>query len=194
MSGTNGGRPDILIAPMTVADISQVVEIDRLSFPLPWSANSYRYELTQNRAAHFRVAVDPTSEPKRGLFDWFSGQRPTRLVIGYGGFWRVVDEVHIGTIAVHPRWRGQGIGEQLLVSLLQQAIGLGAVEAKLEVRMSNQVAQNLYRKYRFEEVGRRKHYYRDNHEDALLMTARLEGPLRDLILRTQQRVPSQETV
>ncbi len=167
------------IVPMAPADITQVLEIDRLSFPLPWSYASYRHELAENKNAHFFVAL---RTPRRSWRNWFRAPRG-RLVVGFVGYWYILDEAHISTIGVHPRWRGHGIGEQLLVAALKHAIGLGAVEATLEVRASNTAALNLYHKHGFEEVGRRKNYYRDNDEDALLMTAR---PLRVNELRNDE--------
>jgi ribosomal-protein-alanine N-acetyltransferase len=91
-------------------------------------------------------------------------------VVGYGGFWIVIDEAHISTIASDVKWRGHGIGELMLLAMIDRSIELGAHEVTLEVRASNAVAQNLYRKYGFQAVGRRPGYYRDNNEDADLMT------------------------
>ncbi len=183
-------------APMEKSDITQVAEIDRLSFPIPWGSTSYEYELVENRAAHFIVAVDRDAAPPRAHWlAWLSGfQPPKRKVIGYAGFWLIVDEAHIGTLAVHPAWRGQGLGEQLLVALLHDAIERGAILATLEVRMSNHVAQRLYRKYAFEVVGRRKQYYRDNKEDALLMTVRLGEAYRQRIREKYTALQEQEMV
>ena len=149
--------------------------------------------MTQNKAAHFIVALAPGLESKRGLLARFFQQPAVRLIVGYAGYWLVVYEAHIGTIATHPHWRGQGVGELLLVSLLHEAMAHGATEAKLEVRVGNRVAQSLYRKYGFEEVGRRKHYYRDNGEDAVLMSARLEGGVRERILDKYRDLRIQET-
>ncbi len=186
----------IEFAPMEQSDIAQVAEIDRLSFPVPWGSTSYEYELVENRAAHFIVVVDrDAAQPRANWLAWLPGfQHPKRKVIGYAGFWLVVDEAHIGTLAVHPAWRGQGLGEQLLAALLHDAIERGATLATLEVRMSNHVAQSLYRKYAFEVVGRRKQYYRDNHEDALLMTVRLGEAYRRRIREKYTTLPEQETV
>ncbi|MGH2521165.1 MAG: ribosomal protein S18-alanine N-acetyltransferase [Anaerolineales bacterium] len=182
----NGSRPARMrIAPMELADIPQVVAIDRLSFPNPWSANSYRHELSENIASHFKVALDPAPALARpGLLARLIGQQELtpRRVVGYVGFWFVVDEVHISTIAVHPDWRGRGVGEQLLVAVLRSAVQLNATQATLEVRVSNAAAQNLYRKYGFAEAGYRKRYYRDNNEDALLMTVRLDEAQRAKIV------------
>jgi [ribosomal protein S18]-alanine N-acetyltransferase len=91
-------------------------------------------------------------------------------IVGYAGLWLMVDSAHITTIAVDPPYRGEGIGELLLVGLLQRAIALGAREATLECRVSNYIAQALYRKYTFRNSGLRKRYYSDDGEDALIMT------------------------
>jgi ribosomal-protein-alanine N-acetyltransferase len=186
----------IQIAPMRLEDIQRVVEIDQLSFPLPWSSATYRYELAQNLNSHFFVALadgngGPASGPGAGSAgplgwlnpaNWFrpppAPLDPERPVIGYAGFWFVLDEAHISTIAVHPDWRGRHVGERLLVAMLERALDLNAVTATLEVRVTNERAQNLYRKYAFDVVGRRKRYYRDNGEDALLMTAELKDGYR----------------
>ena len=144
------------VRSMTVDDLPPVLEIDRQSFALPWPERSFRFELTENEAAHLLVAE----------VAW-AGR--TRLA-GYLGYWLLVDEMHISTLAVNPELRGQGLGERLLTSGLDQARRQGAELATLEVRPSNAPAVALYRKYGFELVGRRRGYYRDNNEDALLMT------------------------
>lgn len=205
----------VTIAPMRPDDIPRVVEIDQLSFALPWSANSYLYELSQNKNSHFYVALAPEPPGASGLVHWLGSLWPgslaprarrasdrtnggspadlvaaARAVIGYAGFWFILDEAHISTIAVHPAWRGQGVGEQLLAALLERVLDLGAVSATLEVRVSNEPAQALYRHYAFEIVGRRKRYYRDNGEDALLMTAVLHPAYR---LQLRQRLAAKLT-
>lgn len=174
----------IRVAPMELADIPQVVEIDQRSFSLPWSASSYRFELTENHASHFHVALKAGPQPLNSFFQRLRhlGRPLPRSVVGYIGYWLIEDEIHISTIAVHPNWRGQGIGDQLLCVALGHAAEAGAVMVTLEVRASNTVAQNLYRKYAFEVVGRRKRYYRDNHEDALIMTVELDAARRAQIL------------
>jgi len=146
----------VRIRPMTLTDIPDVVAIDRLSFSMPWPERSYRYELTENAAARLLVAEVPAS--------------PRLRVAGYVGLWLLVDEAHISTIAVHPTDRGRGIGETLLRAALDVAARIGAELATLEVRASNLAAQNLYRKHGFAVVGSRTAYYKDNQEDAVLMT------------------------
>ncbi len=174
----------IRLAPMALADIPQVVAIDQRSFSLPWSASSYRFELTENQASHFQVALNGEARAAHSFFQRLRhlGQRPPRPIVGYIGYWLIEDEVHISTIAVHPDWRGQGVGDQLLRAALTHAAEAEARMVTLEVRASNTVAQNLYRKYSFEVVGRRKRYYRDNHEDALIMTVELDAARRAQIL------------
>lgn len=142
--------------PMTMDDVPPVVAIDRLSFPLPWSEGSFRSDLAKNPAAHLMVAE--------------TGEPGSSRIVGYVGFWLVVDEAHLSTLAVHPDWRGQGIGERLLLEAMRVAAGRGAEMMTLEVRASNEAAKSLYAKHGFHLVGRRRRYYKDNMEDALLMT------------------------
>jgi len=160
------------IDPMQVSDLRYVMTIERTAFSSPWPASAYRYELTQNDMSTYLVLRLRHSlygdEGHKPRGPWARHRPPP--ILGYGGFWTIVDESHISTLAVHPDWRGRGLGELLLVALIEASILRGAAEVTLEVRVSNMVAQNLYRKYGFVEVGRRKGYYHDNHEDALIMT------------------------
>jgi ribosomal-protein-alanine N-acetyltransferase len=145
-----------LIRAMALADLPEVLEIDRMSFPIPWPERSYRFELNDNPASHLLVAV--------------TSDQAHPQVAGYIGFWLIVDEAHISTLAVHPLYRRTGIGADLLEAALDKAARLGGDMATLEVRVSNQPAVNLYDKFGFQIVGRRPKYYRDQDEDALLMT------------------------
>lgn len=141
------------LRPMVVADIPAVLEIDHLSFPTPATEQLFLNELTDNQLAHYQVLA-----------------RDGRELAGYAGFWLIAGEIHISTIAVHPDERGRGRGEWLLLNLLLEAWALDPLLVTLEVRRGNEAAQALYRKYRFEEVGLRRRYYRDTGEDAILMT------------------------
>ena len=142
---------------MRLDDIDQVILIDRLSFSLPWPASAFRHELVNNPTSLLWVAEQdsPEGSPR---------------VVGAVVVWMILDEAHIATLAVHPDYRRQGISQQLLVIVLRQAIERGAALATLEVRANNLAAQALYKKFRFEIVGRRPRYYQDNYEDALIMT------------------------
>ena len=133
---------------MTLEDVPQVHQIDRLSFSMPWPENAFRYELSQTSYSLCRVA-------EAGLPDG------SQLVVAEMVVWLILDEAHIATIAVHPDYRGQGISRQLLVAVLCECIRRGAHLATLEVRANNLVAQALYRRFRFEVAGRRPRYYRD---------------------------------
>jgi len=96
-------------------------------------------------------------------------------VVGYGGMWIVLDEAHITNVAVHPELRGRGVGRALMMELLSRAVVLGAPGITLEVRVSNQVARNLYKSLGFVEKGMRRKYYSDNNEDAIIMWLYLRG-------------------
>jgi len=141
---------------MTLDDIPAVAAIDRASFPLPWSEGSFRSDLTANPAAYLIVAERPTGNGEP--------------IAGYAGYWLVIDEAHLSTLAVDPERRRRGIGQELLEEAMRQAARQGAQLMTLEVRVSNEAAQRLYEKLGFRIVGRRRRYYKDNLEDALLMT------------------------
>jgi len=141
----------ITIFPMKEEDINQVLEIENLSFLDPWTRRMYLAEVRERNDSYFIVAK--------------CGDR----IIGYGGFWLVVDEAHLVTIAVHPDFRRQGIGRQIMQYLLHLAKQLGAKRATLEVRESNVVAQEFYSKFGFISVAFRKKYYPDTKEDAVIM-------------------------
>lgn len=145
------------IRPMKVSDIDAVREIDIRSFTLPWPRKAYHFELTENPVSYLWVAETYNS----------AGQLE---VIGFIAMWLIVDEAHISNLATHPAYRGKGVAQELLQTALIFSIQHGARAATLEVRESNEAAQRLYRKFGFQVVGRRQAYYRDNNEDALLMT------------------------
>jgi len=171
-----------VIEPMQLRDVNEVMEIERVSFTSPWSARAYRYDLQENELAHYLVARPRRLLAEAGLHREGLVERlrrslgratpPKGNILGYGGFWLMAGEAHISTIAVRPEWRRRGIGELLLVAMLEQAVELGADLATLEVRVSNIAAQSLYQKYGFAKVGLRPHYYSDRGEDALVMSTR----------------------
>jgi len=148
--------PGIVLRGMRLDDVPAVAAIDRESFPLPWSESSFRHDLTANPAAHLIVAEDASGGVRR--------------IAGYAGYWLVVDEAHLSTLAVAPAWRRRGVGEHLLRHAMDLAARQGAGMMTLEVRVSNVAARTLYRKLGFRVVGRRRQYYKDNLEDAILMT------------------------
>jgi ribosomal-protein-alanine N-acetyltransferase len=155
---------------MTLDDLDQVMEIEHLAFSAAWPASAYRFEISENAQSTLlvvRSAIDrlgPLAGPLRRL-----GLVKRPPVLGYGGFWLLVDEAHICTLAVHPEWRGQRLGQLLLLRLLEEGGRLGACRATLEVRVSNSAALGLYHKCGFQVVSLQKRYYADNQEDAFIM-------------------------
>ena len=141
-----------IIRRMMLEDVPAVHEIDTLSFSLPWPERSFRFELAENPASRSWVAET-------------EGRVVAMLVL-----WSIVDEAHVATIAVHPDYRRQGIGEQILLHALLAARNEGARRAFLEVRAGNTAAQAMYKKYGFVVDGIRPRYYKDNNEDAVLMS------------------------
>ena len=147
---------------MRLEDVPAVHEIDALSFSLPWSERSFRFEVTENTASRGWVAEAAVNGESR--------------IIAMLVLWLLVDEAHIATLAVHPDFRRYGIGSQIVVEALEAACAEGARRAFLEVREGNVAAQEMYLKFGFEITGRRSRYYRDTGEDAILMTLKtLEG-------------------
>ena len=142
----------LIVRRMSVEDVPAAHNIDVSSFTLPWPERSLRFEVTDNPAARCWVAE-------------LDGCLAGMLIL-----WMIVDEAHIATVATHPDYRRQGIASNVLVEALKSAYVEGARSALLEVRAGNQAAQEMYRKFGFEVVGRRERYYKDNHEDAVLMT------------------------
>lgn len=140
---------------MTIKDIPSVVKIEEESFATPWTEEIFEHEMTGNNYAHYIVA---TYEEE---------------VIGHCGMWIVLDECHITNIAVLKEYRGHGIGEQLLRESVALCLELAVKSMTLEVRVSNEVAQNMYRKLGFQDGGIRKKYYTDDREDALVMWVEL---------------------
>ena len=196
----NAPAPDAMpfaLRPMEARDVVEVAEIEREAFPTTWPPTPFRKELS-NRLARYLVAwerldarlllqppaaSDPPPEP--GLLSKLlrgSLRRSADPVVeaprqpwegmlpGYVGIWFLADEAHITSIASRERYRGKGVGELLLIGSIELALLRGARVVTLEVRVSNEPAKALYRKYHFQEVGVRKNYYSDNNEDAYVMT------------------------
>ncbi|MCC6173755.1 MAG: ribosomal protein S18-alanine N-acetyltransferase [Chloroflexi bacterium] len=185
------------VEPMRVEHIPVVSAIEKRCYTQPWPINAYRREIQSNKMAHYFVvrwldddtppdAGEPQQTPtavENGLLDRlariFRGPSETppspaieaelKSIVGYAGLWLMTDEAHVTTIAVDPEYQGRGLGELLLLGLIDRAQQIGARWLTLEVRVSNHVAQALYEKYTFKEMGLRRRYYSDNGEDALVM-------------------------
>jgi len=179
---------------MRKEDIAQVKEIDREAFPTQWPPPDYRREL-QNLLARLIVVCDESKTvaetevkafPEKGISGlaskvrrlWrrerFFGNRlppsDRQYVLGFGSIWVMADEAHLTNIAVRKQYQRQGIGERLLISIIDLAAEHKTDFITLEVRVSNTAAQSLYSKYGFTQVSVRSGYYTDNREDALLMS------------------------
>lgn len=141
---------------MTAADLDEVLSIERECFSTPWSRGSFLFEIEENP------------------FAWNVVLREGKRVVAYACLWVVDLELKINNIAVHPEARRRGHGKRLLRHVLERARERGCVEAALEVRPSNCAARTLYGAFGFREVGRRKGYYQDTREDAIVMVAPIE--------------------
>ncbi|MNB80788.1 ribosomal-protein-alanine N-acetyltransferase [compost metagenome] len=146
---------DPIFRLMKLEDIPSILVIEREAFTMPWTEEAFRNELTHNHFAKYMVME-------------YEG-----AIIGYAGMWAIVDEAHVTNIALLAAYRGRKWGDRLLDELMKTASYLGMKSITLEVRVSNEIAQNLYRKKGFSPAGVRKGYYSDNREDALIMWAEL---------------------
>ncbi len=141
------------IVPMRRRHLRHVLRIEALVYPRPWSASLFLSELALRSSRAYIVAK--------------SGSE----VVGYGGLMMTMDDGHVTTIAVDPEWQRHKIGTRLLVTLAREARRRGANSLTLEVRVGNDSAQALYRKFGFAPVGVRRGYYVETGEDALVMWA-----------------------
>jgi ribosomal-protein-alanine N-acetyltransferase len=166
---------------MSADDIPQVADIERESFPSMWPQTAYKRELT-NKIARYLVLTEvgeqwPGPAAAAGLWGTLrrimgAEEAPAEAerLAGFIGLWLMVGEAHIVTVAVRETHRRGGIGERLLIAAIELAMDADQEVVTLEVRASNQAAQQMYEKYGFRRVGLRKRYYTDNNEDAVLMT------------------------
>ncbi|MBY7142404.1 ribosomal protein S18-alanine N-acetyltransferase [Virgibacillus sp. NKC19-3] len=144
-----------LIRKMEIADVDQVMEVEKATFATPWPPDIFYQELLDNKHAFYFVME-------------LDGK-----IIGYIGAWIVVDDMQITNVAVIPAYRGQKFGEMLFSYILQFAITLGVARLSLEVRKSNRIAQKMYRKFGLVPGGIREKYYADDQEDAIVMWVNL---------------------
>ena len=146
---------NLIIRPMTMDDVDEVYVVEEDCFVDPWSKESIRKELKNNLARYLVAQLDDK-------------------IVGYVGVWFVVDEGHITNVAVHSDYRGKKVGDKLVKQMVELCKENNIVAMTLEVRASNIVAQNLYKKYGFKMGGIRKEYYSDNKEDAIIMWNQLK--------------------
>ncbi|MBE0480207.1 MAG: ribosomal protein S18-alanine N-acetyltransferase [Dehalococcoidia bacterium] len=214
-----------LIREMILEDIPQVSEIEHEAFPPPWPTTNFRRELTSDGLTHYLVAYrkatndrnasldearrDARIQPsaydrlRSGLVRFLRGETEEHeyreFVLGFAGVWFAADEGHLSTIAVRETHRKQGVGEHLLFAVINLAYQHGIRHLTLEVRVSNEAAKRLYRKFGFDEMSLRKGYYTDNREDAVIMTTsdisspefreNLKNMAEDYSRRSGQHIP-----
>ena len=149
----------IVLETMTERDLDDVLAIERVSFSVPWTRQSFLFDLRENPFSSSIVA----REAGCGL-------------VGYACSWHLYDELKINNIAVRPDRRGLGVGRAILRRVIEDGRRARCRVAMLEVRPSNAAARDLYASEGFVEVGRRKNYYQNEREDALVLVLELEGP------------------
>ena len=143
---------ELMIRPIREEDVSQIHEIEKACFAMPWSEESILHDVKENVVARWLVLDDREGN-----------------VLAYAGMWFVLDEAHVCNVAVRPDCRGRGYGKRIFQALIDLAMENSMAMITLEVRRSNVVAQNLYHACGMLDVGYRKRYYEDNKEDALIM-------------------------
>jgi len=159
-------RQQLALEVMREADVATVQEIEREIFATPWPRNAYYRELASRSSAHYVVLR------QEGLVEQPAGFKAPDLdptIVGYGGMWRMYDEAHVTTIGVRRDTQRGGYGRIVFAALVQAAYDLGAKWITLEVRTSNENAQRMYENFGFKVIGRRRGYYTDNGEDAIVM-------------------------
>jgi ribosomal-protein-alanine N-acetyltransferase len=157
------------VRPAEPGDVPQIAALEAAAFTCPWTAETLRTDLTQNKLArYFCLEAE--------------GQ-----VRGYIALWLILDEAHIINFAIRPDYRRRGWGELLFRAAAAELIGAGIRRLTLEVRSSNAAALALYRKLGFRAEGVRPHYYDDNREDAVVMWADLPDPADLAVMGEEER-------
>ncbi|WP_347342599.1 ribosomal protein S18-alanine N-acetyltransferase [Coleofasciculus sp. FACHB-1120] len=173
------------LQPLTAEQLLAVVELDQLCFGQLWTLDGYKRELESPNSDLLVIEeVNGKEQKVIGSTQYVGESIPTVLstegstqgdpplegaLVGIGCLWAILEEAHITILGVHPNYRGQGLGQALLYALLKKAWERRLEWATLEVRASNRPAQSLYEKFGFQEVGRRRRYYKDTGEDALIL-------------------------
>ncbi len=189
-----------IITPLTPDDLDAVMPLERLIFTEPWTRRMYLSDLTKNDLATYLAVRPAEAAPAIVTADgWMTGDwqavaaapaadasavaaaasadaRPYAPILGWGGFWLMVDEAHIATVASHPDYRGCGLGQWLMLALMDAAQARGALTVTLEVRAGNAPAITLYDKLGFQTAGERVAYYRDGETALIMTTPRLDDP------------------
>jgi len=152
--GAGRDRVEVVVAPMRPRDLHGVLRIEEAVFAAPWSHRLFVEELAQRTSRAYRVA-------------WIGTD-----IVGFAGLMAVDDEAHVNNVAVDPAWQGRGLGTVLVLDLVRVALARGLRHLTLEVRVGNEPALALYRRFGLSPVGVRPNYYPETGDDALVMWAR----------------------
>lgn len=147
---------ELQLQPLQPNQLAAVVELDQVCLGGLWSLEGYQRELDSPNSELLVLSVP-------------QGKSEQYRIIGVGCFWAILEEAHITLLAIHPDYQRQGLGQVLLLTLLEKAVKRGLERATLEVRESNEAALGLYKKFGFKVAGRRKGYYQHTKEDALIL-------------------------
>lgn len=148
-------QQEVYFLPLDLEHIPLIIPIENEAYPEPWSYNMFRQEL-ENEMSYFCVMFLPN------------------ILSGYGGYWLIADEAHLTRVTIAPQFRGYGLSKKLMAHLQETARTQGATTLRLEVRETNLPAIGLYYTLGFIEEGRRKAYYRNSNEDAIVMVKRID--------------------
>lgn len=161
----------VSVIKMKAENIADVLKLEKACFGEGWTSTPFDRELDRSDCSYF-VATD------------------NDVIIGYGGSWTILEELHITIMAVHPTFRKNKIGQHLLVKLIKEGLNSGAKWVTLEVKATNIAAQKLYEKFGFSVKGRRKQYYQQDREDALIMwTEEIDNnEYKDLLTKIESEI------
>jgi len=147
---------NLYLKPLTEKNLQEVVELDQQCLGGLWTLDNYQWEIEHSDSSIFCLSILPCN------YD-------VEKIIGIGCFWRILEEAHIIILGIHPDFQGQGLGKLLLFHLLKDAVKFNLERATLEVKATNHIALSLYQSFGFQIAGKRKNYYQDTGEDALIL-------------------------
>ncbi|MGK7919509.1 MAG: ribosomal protein S18-alanine N-acetyltransferase [Trichodesmium sp.] len=161
----------ITIQTMSSTDIPLVVELDQLCFGGLWNAQGYQRELESPNSDLLILVMSQNQQKIASTSSKFESEFSYnhKSIIGIGCLWAILEEAHITILGIHPQYQGLGFGQLLLYTLMNSAWQRGLERATLEVAISNTTALSLYHKFGFQDVGRRRGYYQQTGEDALIL-------------------------
>lgn len=177
------------LQPLTAERLPAVLELDRRCFGKLWSAEGYLREIESPNSELLVLCKQICKQS--------DVNSPDPALVGLGCYWAILEEAHITILAIDPEYQRQGLGQVLLCALLESAHHRGLERATLEVKISNQPAISLYQKFGFEVAGKRRRYYQDTGEDALVLwRGGLQAPhfaqqLQAWFAQLQERLRSQ---